>query len=137
MKEFFKVTDLDTVLEWPSRFPRVEIETLPIQTCFGRILGSDIVSDVNLPDFSRSIMDGFAVRASSTFGASEGNPAYLNVSHTIPMGESPDFSIGPGEAAKIATGPRVPTVWSWLNMPMPLMTRRLKCTAVWRRVRIS
>lgn len=108
MKEFFKVTDLDTVLEWPSLFPRVEIETIPIETCFGRTLGKDIVSDVDLPDFSRSIMDGFAVRASSTFGASEGNPAYLNMPYTIRMGESPDFSIGPGEAAKISTGGMLP-----------------------------
>jgi molybdopterin molybdotransferase len=107
-KEFFKVTDLDTVLTWPPRFSRVETETIPIAACFGRILGSDIVSDVNLPDFSRSIMDGFAVRASSTFGASEGNPAYLKMPHTIPMGESPDFSIGPGEAAKISTGGMLP-----------------------------
>ena len=52
MKEFFKVTDLDTVLGWPSLFPRVEIETIPIETCFGRILGRDIVSDVDLQDFS-------------------------------------------------------------------------------------
>jgi molybdopterin molybdotransferase len=108
MKEFFKVTDLETVLQWPSRFPKVEVETIPIESCFGRILGSDIKADVDLPDFSRSIMDGFAVNASSTFGASEGNPAYLNMPHTIRMGEPPDFSIGPGEAAKISTGGMLP-----------------------------
>jgi molybdopterin molybdotransferase len=108
MKEFFNVTDLDTVLQWPSRFSRVEIETIPIEACFGRILGSDITADVDLPDFSRSIMDGYAVKASSTFGASEGNPAYLNTPHTIRMGESPDFCIGPGEAAKISTGGMLP-----------------------------
>jgi molybdopterin molybdotransferase len=108
MKEFFKVTDLDTVLQWPIRFPRVEIETVPIESCFGRILGDDIVADIDLPDFSRSIMDGFAVNASSTFGASESNPAYLNIPHTIRMGESPDFTIGPGEAAKISTGGMLP-----------------------------
>ena len=108
MKEFFKVTDLDTVLQWPSRFPRVEIETIPIEACFERILGSDIKADVDLPDFSRSIMDGYAVKASSTFGASEGNPAYLTIPHTILMGQSPDFSIGPGEAAKISTGGMLP-----------------------------
>jgi molybdopterin molybdotransferase len=108
MKEFFKVTDLDTVLEWPSRFARVERETIPITEALSRILAKDIVSDVNLPDFSRSIMDGFAVAASSTFGASEANPAYLNVPFTIAMGESPDFSIRPGEAARISTGGMLP-----------------------------
>ena len=53
-------------------------------------------------------MDGYAVRAASTFGASEGNPAYLNIVGTIAMGEAPTFSIKPGEAAKISTGGMLP-----------------------------
>ena len=60
----------------------------------GRVLAEDIVADVNLPDFPRSIMDGFAIRAASTFGASDGNPAYINVPWTVAMGEIPSFSIG-------------------------------------------
>jgi len=108
VKEFFKVTDLETVLAWPARFARVAKENIPIDTSFNRVLAEDIISDVNLPDFSRSIMDGYAVAASSTFGASESNPAYLTVSQSIAMGEAPGFSIGRGEAAKISTGGMLP-----------------------------
>jgi len=108
MKEFFKVTDLDDALEFRFGFTRLEEEEIPIHESMGRILAEDIVSDVDLPDFSRAIMDGFAVRAASTFGASDGNPAYLNVNRAIAMGETPSFSIGPGEAAKISTGGMLP-----------------------------
>ena len=108
MKEFFKVTDLETVLGWTSLFQPVEKEPIPLTSALGRILGTDIQSDINLPDFPRAIMDGYAVRAASTFGASEGNPAYLNVVGTIAMGEDPTLSIKPGETAKISTGGMLP-----------------------------
>ena len=108
MKEFFKVTDLETVLGWTSLFQPVEKETIALTSALGRILGTDIQSEINLPDFSRSIMDGYAVRATSTFGASEGNPAYLNIVGSIAMGENPTLSIKPGETAKISTGGMLP-----------------------------
>jgi molybdopterin molybdotransferase len=53
-------------------------------------------------------MDGYGVRAVSTFGASEANPAYLTVKGTVAMGAKPAFSIGPGEAARISTGGMLP-----------------------------
>jgi molybdopterin molybdotransferase len=108
MKEFFKVTDLETVLGWTSLFQPIEKETISLTSALGRILGTDILSEINLPDFPRAIMDGYAVGAASTFGASEGNPAYLNITGTIAMGEAPAFSIKPGEAAKISTGGMLP-----------------------------
>lgn len=108
MKEFFKVTEISKVLGYASDFARVGEEDLKIEDTFGRILAQDIVSDVDLPDFKRSTMDGYAVCASSTFGASEGNPAFLAVKGSVAMGESPDFSIGPGEAAGILTGGMLP-----------------------------
>lgn len=109
MKEFFKVTDLQKVLEWPSLFQPVEKETIPLSSALGRILGTDIQSEINLPDFPRAIMDGYAVKAMSTFGASEGNPAYLNITGSIAMGEEPTLAIGPGETAKISTGGMLPS----------------------------
>ena len=108
MKEFFKVTDLKTVLGWTSLFQPVEKETIGLTSSLGRILGTDIQSEINLPDFPRAIMDGYAVCATSTFGASEGNPAYLNIVGTIAMGEDPTMSIKPGETAKISTGGMLP-----------------------------
>ncbi len=108
MKEFFKVTDLHRVLKYAADFPRVETEEVPLHDAAGRINAADITSNIDFPDFKRSIMDGYAVRASSTFGATEGNPAYLNIKGSVTMGASPTFSIGQGEAAGIPTGGMLP-----------------------------
>ena len=108
MKEFFKVKTIDQVLEYRQLFPLMPTESIPLTESGGRILATDIRSDIDLPDFSRSIMDGFAVKGSSTFGASEGNPAYLTVTGTVAMGVSPKISIGPGEAVRISTGGMLP-----------------------------
>ena len=108
MKEFFKVKTIDQALEFTKLFPRVACEKVSLTDSVGRILAEDIQSDIDLPDFPRSIMDGFAVRGSSTFGASEGNPAYLNVKGTVSMGKSPGLSVGPGEAVRISTGGMLP-----------------------------
>jgi molybdopterin molybdotransferase len=108
MKEFFKVTDLGNVLKHASDFPKVEAENISLVESMGRVLVQDLNANVDLPDFMRSTMDGYAVSASSTFGASEANPAYLIVKDSVPMGAAPDFSIGAGEAAGISTGGMLP-----------------------------
>jgi molybdopterin molybdotransferase len=108
MKEFFKVTELNRVLEYASDFPRVATEEIQLSETTGRILAADIVSDIDLPGFARSTMDGYAVRAATTFGASEANPAYLTLKGAVAMAESPGFTIGIGEAAKIPTGGMLP-----------------------------
>jgi molybdopterin molybdotransferase len=108
MKEFFKVTDLETVLEYRRTFPHVALEPVSLPEAVGRTLAEDIVADEDLPDFPRTIVDGYAVQGASTFGASEGNPAYLTITGNIAMGQSPEFEIAPGEAARIATGGMVP-----------------------------
>jgi molybdopterin molybdotransferase len=108
MKEFFKVKDLKTVLRYRIKFPRVGIETVPLLETVGRVLAEDLIADDDLPDFPRAIVDGYAVQGASTFGSGEGNPAYLTVTGSIAMGESPTLTIGPGEAAQIATGGMLP-----------------------------
>jgi molybdopterin molybdotransferase len=108
MKEFFKVTDLKTVLEYRKKFTQAEIEQIVLPEATGRILAEDLIADDDLPDFPRAIVDGYAVKGSSTFGSSEGNPAYLTISGSIAMGQSPEFTVGPGEAAQIATGGMLP-----------------------------
>ena len=108
MKEFFKVKTIDQALEYVRQFPPMPVEKVSLTDSVGRILAEDIQSDIDLPDFPRAIMDGFAVRGSSTFGASEGNPAYLNVVGSVSMGNKPDFPVGPGEAVRISTGGMLP-----------------------------
>jgi molybdopterin molybdotransferase len=53
-------------------------------------------------------MDGYAVNAASTFGASESGPAWLELKGTIAMGDIPDFELAPGQAARISTGGMLP-----------------------------
>ena len=108
MKEFFKVTELTQVLDAVTAFPRMMVEEIPLQQAGDRILAEDMVADRDLPDFQRATMDGYAVSASSTFGASDGNPAFLTVNGIVEMGQSPDFSIGPGQACRIPTGGKLP-----------------------------
>jgi molybdopterin molybdotransferase len=108
MKEFFKVKTIDQALEYVDQFPRTKPERVSLMDSVSRILAENIQSDIDLPDFPRSIMDGFAVRGSSTFGASEGNPAYLVVKGTVAMGDKPNISVGPGEAVRISTGGMLP-----------------------------
>ena len=108
MKEFFKVKTIDQALGYVDQFPRTNPESVSLMDSVGRILAEDIQSDIDLPDFPRSIMDGFAVRGASTFGASEGNPAYLVIKGTVAMGDKPNISVGPGEAVRISTGGMLP-----------------------------
>jgi molybdopterin molybdotransferase len=108
MKEFFHVADIEAVLALAESFPVVGKELVSLQDSPGRVLGENLVSDIDLPGFDRSTMDGFAVCAASTFGASEGSPAFLNVKGSIAMGQTVDFSIGPGETARISTGGMMP-----------------------------
>ena len=108
MKEFFNVQNLNQVMTLVPEFTSVGTEDVALNCGLDRILAKNIFAGINLPDFSRSSMDGFAVNASSTFGASEPNPAYLVVKGTIGMGERPDIEISPGEAVKISTGGMLP-----------------------------
>jgi molybdopterin molybdotransferase len=82
--------------------------SVQLAEAFGRVLAADIVSPEDLPGFSRSTVDGYAVSAGDTFGASETSPTYLNVVNEILMGQEPGFVMKKGETAKIATGGMLP-----------------------------
>lgn len=84
-------------------------ESVKIIQAGNRVLAEDIYSARNIPGFNRSTMDGYAVMAQDTFGASDGLPAYLNLVGEIRMSENPSLIIHPGETARIATGGMLPT----------------------------
>ncbi|NJL95766.1 MAG: molybdopterin molybdenumtransferase MoeA [Anaerolineae bacterium] len=81
---------------------------VPVSQALGRVICAAPTSPADLPAFVRSAMDGYAVRAADTFGASEGLPAYLRVVGHVTMGSAPDFRVGAGEAADIHTGGMLP-----------------------------
>ncbi len=108
MKEFFKVVDLEAAQAYAGRFAAVASERVPLAAGNGRVLASDFVAEVDLPGFRRSTMDGYAVCASSTFGASDSAPALLTIVGSVKMGESAEVGVSPGQAARILTGGMVP-----------------------------
>src|SRR5271169_6615246 len=90
----------------PRRLPHAEM--LPIEECYGRVIAADIVSAEDLPAFSRSTVDGYAVQAEDTFGAKETSPAYVTLKYEVFMGGAPDFELRKGFAAKMPTGGMLP-----------------------------
>lgn len=67
-----------------------------------------MVAPGDIPHFTRSAMDGYAVAAAETFGASESQPAYLGLRGNVEMGAAPQGRVGPGAAMRIATGGMLP-----------------------------
>lgn len=83
-------------------------EIVNIKDSLHRILAEGIISPCNLPGFNRSTMDGYAIKAEDSFGASESLPSYLKIIGEIKMGSKSEFKINPGEAVKISTGGMLP-----------------------------
>jgi molybdopterin molybdotransferase len=108
--ELFNVrTPPDALAELLRRLPASgESETVATADALDRVLAEDIHSPGDLPTFRRSTMDGFAVRAADTFGASEGLPAYLEVVDEVFMGRAPTHTLVLGQCARIATGGMLP-----------------------------
>jgi len=83
-------------------------EVINIKNALYRMLSKEIIVPDNLPGFNRSTMDGYAIKAGDSFGASDSLPSYLKVIGEIQMGHKPEFKIGFGEVAKISTGGMLP-----------------------------
>lgn len=108
MTGFFKVKSLEEVLGMTQLFSPVGTEALHIRDALSRVPAKALLAGEDLPGFRRSCMDGYAVSAASTFGASESGPAWLPLKGTIAMGDIPDFELAPGQAARISTGGMLP-----------------------------
>jgi molybdopterin molybdotransferase len=106
MPEFFNVLAPDIALRilLDRLSMRMEAETVPTHQALGRVTAEAILAPENLPAFPRSTMDGYAVRASDTFGASESLPAYLEVAGEVSMGQASDITLAVGQAAVAYTG---------------------------------
>jgi molybdopterin molybdotransferase len=89
----------------PERVSEEWVDTLK---ALGRVTTQPVCAPHALPSFTRSAMDGYAVRAVDTYGASDGLPAYLELVGEVPMGVTPSFSMVVGQAALIHTGGMLP-----------------------------
>jgi molybdopterin molybdotransferase len=110
MPEFFTVLPPDDALTrlWQHLPAPDRTETIAAADALGRVLSEPVIAAEHLPAFARSTMDGYAVRAQDTYGASQTLPAYLIVAGEAPMGHAPDFSVGAGQAALVHTGGMLP-----------------------------
>ena len=88
--------------------PLGQTELVSLSDSLGRILAENIAAEEYVPDFDRSTVDGYAVRASDTFGCTDAIPAILPLQQTVRMGEDADFSLNAGECVAVPTGGAVP-----------------------------
>ena len=86
----------------------VDSEPLAVDSAVGRVTAVDVVAPHPLPEFPRTTVDGYAVHALDTFGATHSLPTYLNLIGEVPMGDEPLFEIGAGQCALIHTGGMLP-----------------------------
>lgn len=84
-------------------------ETITLPDARGRVLAQDIESDVNLPPFDNSAMDGYAIHAEDSQTATQSTPVELDVTMDIPAGVYPTDTLGKGQAARIMTGAPLPS----------------------------
>lgn len=108
MAEFLHVITTDQFVEKLRRFPRLSSERVRLDDSWQRYLAEDIIAPEDLPLRARSTVDGYAVRAEDTFGASDASPALLASVAAIEMGAVPDFVLHAGQAAPIPTGGFLP-----------------------------
>lgn len=83
-------------------------ETVPLAEARGRVLAERVDATIDVPGFDRASMDGYAVRAADTFGASEADPARLSVAGTVHAGEEPAVEVTAGRAVVVSTGAVMP-----------------------------
>ncbi|WP_326640604.1 molybdopterin-binding protein [Nonomuraea fuscirosea] len=107
-KEFFTARTLAEVREGfrPSR--RTPAERVPLARALRRVPVADVTSPADLPGFARSTVDGFAVGAADTYGASDGLPSYLDLLGAVRMGAEPDVAVRPGGCVAMPTGGVIP-----------------------------
>jgi len=86
----------------------LEAEQVPLWELAGRVLAKDVISDVDVPGFDRAMMDGFAVQAADTSGASPYNRLRLVLIGTILPGSGLSLEVSAGQAVKIMTGTAIP-----------------------------
>lgn len=111
MPEFFTVlSPADALAKLWAHLPfALHAESLATAEALGRVTAETIAAPEALPAFPRSTMDGYAVRAQDTFGASATLPAYLTLIGEVPMGAAPAFELKPTQCALVHTGGMIPS----------------------------
>ncbi|NYT01829.1 MAG: molybdopterin biosynthesis protein [Methanosarcinales archaeon] len=108
-KEFHSLLSLEEARRMVSQnLPPAEEEDVPLEEALGRVLAETVVSGVDVPGYDRAAMDGYAVVAEDTYQAREDRPVELDLAGLVPMGQRPELSVAPGQAAEVSTGSMMP-----------------------------
>lgn len=109
MSRFLSVIPVDTARTILLSLARKTTgKTIPLADSHGYVLSADIISDIDIPGFDRSTVDGYAVCAADTIGAGESIPVMLRLSGRIEMGDEPSGSVSSGICMYIPTGAYLP-----------------------------
>ncbi len=110
MPEFLTLLPPDSAREklLSELTPLKQSTVIETTAALARVTAEDVLAPHPLPEFPRSTVDGYAVKARDTFGASDSLPGYLKLIGEVPMGAAPSFTIRPGECALIHTGGMLP-----------------------------
>ena len=114
----------------------VGIEQVSLSKAHQQLLAEDVVSQLDIPPFARSIVDGYAVKAADTFAASEEAPVFLRFCGHVDIGESPKVAVKNGLAAEIVTGAPLPDGADAVVM-VEYTTQQKECISVHRPVSIG
>lgn len=106
---FAKLTSVEEALDkLLMKLNILDTETISIEEALNRVIAEDIISNINIPPFDRSAMDGYAIKAEDSFEASHKNPKYLKLTGKIEIGEYKQLTLEKGEAIRISTGAAIP-----------------------------
>lgn len=113
MLDLLKVDSLEEAIEklyneCVNNHYSVDIEEIEVRDSLNRVLAADVVSDIYVPEFDRSTVDGYAVIAKDTEGANDSIPTFLNVVGESLMGKACEISIKNGECVYVPTGGMLP-----------------------------
>jgi molybdopterin molybdotransferase len=108
MTQFLKVKTVGEVLEMISGLKPLPGEVVELESACGRVLAAEVLAPEPVPHFDRSVMDGYAVSAKDTFGATETLPVLLEIAGEVAMGADVSLRIEPGKAIAIPTGGMLP-----------------------------
>jgi molybdopterin molybdotransferase len=107
-REFFATRTVSEALAGFRPARRTAAEIVPLVAALHRVPAAPVTASHPLPGFARSTVDGYAVRASDTYGVSDGLPGYLDVTGAVRMGVAADVAVGPGTAVGMPTGGMLP-----------------------------
>ncbi|HEX5138234.1 MAG TPA: gephyrin-like molybdotransferase Glp [Planctomycetota bacterium] len=109
MRGFRERADVDEVLKLIDlRVRHLAAESVALVEAGGRVLARDVVSETDVPGFRRAAMDGYAVKAEETFGATPDDPRPFRVAGTSMPGREPDAAVEAGSCVRIMTGAPMP-----------------------------